>query len=76
MRTWLAHPEFRKVPERREEYEKYHEAETRVFVEDEKAFVRELCGMLPAKLPDARAVTQHTIEGLTENKLVGIPPCQ
>ena len=76
MRTWLAHPERREVLEQRDEYEKYHEAQTRVFVEYEKAFVRELCATLPAKLPEARASMQHAIVGLTENKLVGIPPCQ
>jgi hypothetical protein len=43
---------------------------------DERTLVQELCGTVPPKLPDARGITKHTIDGLSENKRVGIPPCQ
>lgn len=76
LEMWLAHPELRYTPDDRDEYEKYENLTRPIFLDIEKAFVRDLCATLPAKLPDARKITQHTIDGLTENKLAGIPPCQ
>jgi hypothetical protein len=65
MRNWLAYPEFRHIPEDREAHDHWLDSSRSVFVESEKGFVRELCQLLPTKTPDARQVTQHTIDELT-----------
>ncbi|HYM77236.1 MAG TPA: hypothetical protein VE377_14780 [Candidatus Dormibacteraeota bacterium] len=76
MKIWLTHPERRRVPENREEAQKFHDAEEAVQIDNEEALVRELCAVLPAKLPDARLTTQKTIDDLTRNILAGIQPCR
>ena len=65
MRNWLAYPESRHIPEDGEAHDRWRDSSRSVLVESEKGFVRELCGLLPTKTPDARRVTQHTIHELT-----------
>jgi hypothetical protein len=75
MRSWLAHPELRQFPSDEEARERFRQASREVFVAYEKDLVRELCGTLPVKTPDAKMITQHTIDGLTSNRVDTIPNC-
>jgi hypothetical protein len=68
MRNWLAHPEFRHVPEDRDAYERWSDSSRSVFVENSKGFIRELCGLLPTKTPEARQITRHTLDELTASE--------
>ena len=76
LKIWLTHPELRNPPYERKDYEAYSALESSVTVEYEKELVREICAVLPAKIPEARQITQATIDGVTQNKLLGISPCQ
>jgi len=76
LRMWIEHPEHRHPPREREEYDKWYASDHLSFVEAEKSLVQELCGTLPVKLADAKTTTQHTIDGLTANRLDRIPNCK
>lgn len=76
LKVWLAHPELRDFPGDKEERQKYFEAQKSVSLEYERALVREMCAALPAKIPEARQITQATIDSFTQDKLLGISGCQ
>jgi hypothetical protein len=65
MRIWMMHPELRNIPRDKPGILRWQEDEKQALVPGEKEFIRELCSLLPTKTPDARVVTQHTINGLT-----------
>jgi hypothetical protein len=76
LRNWLAHPEARHEPEDREAFERWRNAQQPIFLATEQEVVREICSALPAKTPDAKLTTQHTIDGLAANKQLMIPSCR
>jgi len=76
LEVWLTHPELRDFPRDKEDREKYVEAQKAVSLEYEKALVGEMCATLPIKIPEARQITQATIDNLVQNKLLQTPPCQ
>jgi len=63
MKTWLAHPESRPY-DTSEEYSRYLQASRALFLEQETELTRQICAILPTKIPKARAITEQTLSGL------------
>jgi hypothetical protein len=75
-RNWLAHPEARHEPEDREAFEKWRNVQQPIFLATEQDVVREICSALPAKTPDAKLITQHTLDALAANQQLMIRNCR
>lgn len=76
MRGRLESTQFRKVPADKGQDEDLQESERQAFLQSERALVRELCDALPAKLPEAKRITQATIDRLTDNRRAPIANCK
>ena len=68
MRIWLRHSDLRNPPHESGPWRRWMERRQPVFVTEEKTLVGELCSLLPAKTPKAKAITQQTVSRLLEQK--------
>ena len=65
MRNAKLHPELRHPPVGHAAYESWEKANHPTFVASQKELARELCSVLPAKMPDAFQATRQTIDRMT-----------